>query len=40
MDKVYGKNMVQIPDISLVMVYKISPFLQTHRGNVQKLPIR
>lgn len=40
MEKKYSKNVIEIPDISLVMVYKISPFLQAHRGNVQKIPIQ
>ena len=35
-----NNNPYQIPDVSLVMVYKISPFLQAHRGNIQKIPNR
>lgn len=33
-------DIYQIPNISLVMVYKISPSIQAQRANLQKLPIK
>ena len=36
----FNSNVYQIPDLSLVMVYKMSPFLQAHRGNVQKITLK